>query len=495
MSSYQPWFSRGFIGIIFVMQMFVAVNPFPVSDKIVRLPGQPSVSFQQFSGYVTVDEKQQRNLFYYFVEAEKDPHSKPLVLWFNGGPGCSSVGVGAFTEHGPFIVASGKTIVKNKYSWNKVANMLYLESPAGVGFSYSANKSFYTHVDDAITAKDSLTFLQRWFGKFPEYKNSDFFIAGESYAGHYVPQLAYLLVDSKVNINLKGILIGNPALEFSTDTNSEMTYYWSHGLISESTYNLFDTVCDYAEFYKAAAIDKVDPPTACIPAFIQYAKERTSFIDYYFVVGNYCKTSINEKHSLRKMLENKALRSKLLENLSSSDSELIMALEDDMKGEDANYEDCIEEKAKTYLNRKDVQKALHARLVGVDEWKICSTKNLQYDRRDLYKESAINVVGGLVLAGIRAIVYSGDQDSVVPFLGTRVLVGQLAKTLGLKTTVPYSAWFNSKQVGGWTQVYGDKLTFATVRGASHGTPTSQPERSFLLFKSFLQGKPLPLEPK
>lgn len=55
------------------------------SDKIFRLPGQPHVGFQQFSGYVTVDDKKHRALFYYFVEAETDPASKPLVLWLNGG--------------------------------------------------------------------------------------------------------------------------------------------------------------------------------------------------------------------------------------------------------------------------------------------------------------------------------------------------------------------------------------------------------------------------
>lgn len=123
-------------------------------DKIILLPGQPQVGFQQFSGYVTVDDKKQRALFYYFVEAETDPASKPLVLWLNGGtlkllfflklrviytdfaiwfvgflkkfeilmlsigPGCSSVGVGAFSENGPFR-PRGQVLVKNEHSWNK----------------------------------------------------------------------------------------------------------------------------------------------------------------------------------------------------------------------------------------------------------------------------------------------------------------------------------------------------------------------------------------
>ncbi|GMY19411.1 serine carboxypeptidase-like 45 [Fagus crenata] len=94
------------------------VESFPIADKIISLPGQPQVSFQQFAGYIFVDEKQERALFYYFVEAETQPASKPLVLWLNGGPGCSSIGEGAFVEHGPFR-PSGDILVKNEYSWNK----------------------------------------------------------------------------------------------------------------------------------------------------------------------------------------------------------------------------------------------------------------------------------------------------------------------------------------------------------------------------------------
>ncbi|KAJ6700156.1 SERINE PROTEASE FAMILY S10 SERINE CARBOXYPEPTIDASE [Salix purpurea] len=120
---------------------------------------RPPVSFQQFSGYITVDEKQRRSLFYYFVEAETSPASKPLVLWLNGGPGCSSVGAGAFVEHGPFRPTTGNSLVRNEYSWNKEANMLYLESPAGVGFSYSANDSFYSYVTDEITGFHKLSII------------------------------------------------------------------------------------------------------------------------------------------------------------------------------------------------------------------------------------------------------------------------------------------------------------------------------------------------
>lgn len=90
------------------------------ADKIAALPGQPPrVNFDQYSGYVTVSEQHGRALFYYFVESPYQASSKPLVLWLNGGPGCSSLGAGAMAELGPFRVNSdGKTLSRNRHAWN-----------------------------------------------------------------------------------------------------------------------------------------------------------------------------------------------------------------------------------------------------------------------------------------------------------------------------------------------------------------------------------------
>lgn len=75
----------------------------------------------------------------------------------------------------------------NNYSWNKIANVLYIESPGGVGFSTSAS----TAHNDSSVAKDNLQALLSFFQKFPTLKKNDFYMSGESYAGIYVPYLAY----------------------------------------------------------------------------------------------------------------------------------------------------------------------------------------------------------------------------------------------------------------------------------------------------------------
>lgn len=435
-------------------------SPMPHPDKITQLPGQPHVGFQQFSGYVTVDDKKGKALFYYFVEAEVDCASKPLVLWLNGGPGCSSLGVGAFSENGPFR-PNGKVLISNEYSWNKEANMLYLETPIGVGFSYSTDTSSYDAVGDEITARDNLVFLQRWFLKFPQYRNRNLFITGESYAGHYVPQLAQLMIQFNKKeklFNLKGIGLGNPVLEYATDLNSRAEYFWSHGLISDSTYKLFTSFCNYSRYVSEYYRDSVSP--ICSKVMSQVSRETSRFVDKYDVTLDVCISSV----------------------LSQSK---IISPQQNVERIDV----CIEDETVNYLNRQDVQQALHARLVGVRRWLVCS-KILDYELLNI-EIPTISVVGSLVKEGIAVLVYSGDQDSVIPLTGSRTLVHGLAKQLRLNTTTPYRVWFAGQQVGGWTQAYGNLLSFATIRGASHEAPFSQPSRSLVLFRSFLEGRPLP----
>ncbi|KAF7148356.1 hypothetical protein RHSIM_Rhsim03G0035200 [Rhododendron simsii] len=331
--------------------------------------------------------------------------------------------------------------------------MLYLESPAGVGFSYSANASYYTSVDDNMTARDNLVFLENWFNKFPEYKNTDFFITGESYGGHYVPQLAQLIIQSKVQFNLKGIAIGNPLLEFNTDFNSKGDYLWSHGLVSDDTYQLFNNACNYSQIRRQAQNDGLTP--VCSQVSKQASREISKFIDRYDVTLDVCLSSLG------------------------SQAQVLSRLQDTEK-----IDVCVEDETINYLNREDVQKAFHAAFAANDSV-------LHYELQNL-ETPMIPVLASLVKSGIRVLVYSGDQDSVIPLIGTRILVNGLARELGLNTTVPYRVWFEGSQVAGWTQVYGDILSFATIRGASHEAPFSQPERSLVLFNTFLGGKPLPL---
>ncbi|PKI62994.1 hypothetical protein CRG98_016633 [Punica granatum] len=170
------------------------------NDRIWRLPGQPPVQFDQYAGYVTVDASKEIALFYYFVVAEKSKNdSLPLLLWLNGGPGRSSLAYGAMQELGPSeSIVMGRRCTETNFhgitdhlTIYTAANVLFLESPVGIGFSYSNTWTNYTANEDGKTATLNYKFLMNWLNRFPEYRGQDFYIAGESYAGHYVPQLAH----------------------------------------------------------------------------------------------------------------------------------------------------------------------------------------------------------------------------------------------------------------------------------------------------------------
>nr|GEV17209.1 serine carboxypeptidase 24 [Tanacetum cinerariifolium] len=211
-------------------------------DRITELPGQPQVNFSQFSGYVTVHKKHGRALFYWFTEAATgNPQHKPLVLWLNGGPGCSSIAYGASEEIGPFrINKTASSLYLNKYSWN-----------TGVGFSYTKKGSDLKDLGDKKTARDNLVFLKRWMSRFPQYKYRDFYLSGESYAGHYVPQLAQKIHNYNKNhsnpvINLKGFMVGNPATDYKYDNIGTIDYWWSHSIISDTSYKSIMSSCDFS---------------------------------------------------------------------------------------------------------------------------------------------------------------------------------------------------------------------------------------------------------
>jgi cathepsin A (carboxypeptidase C) len=138
----------------------------PKEDLIKNLPDVADFESPTYSGYL--DASASKHLHYMFTESLENPATDPLVIWFNGGPGCSSM-LGFMQENGPYVIEDGATdIVKNPEPWNKRANVIWLESPAGVGFSI-ADKDQDLHTNDTISSGDALNALKEWYKKFPEF--------------------------------------------------------------------------------------------------------------------------------------------------------------------------------------------------------------------------------------------------------------------------------------------------------------------------------------
>ncbi|CAN1257771.1 Serine carboxypeptidase-like 46 [Linum perenne] len=442
-----------------------------VADRIQRLPGQPGeAGFEQFSGYITVDEVLQSRLFYYFAEAQTESASKPLVLWLGDQLECSNLG--GFSGNGPFSPVSEHVLARNLYAFNKEVNIIYLDSPAGTGFSYSANiTSGRATLDDSIIAKQNLIFLRRWIEIHPEYKSRDFYICGQGDAtGRSIPFLADIILQQSPNdINLKGVMMGSPLLDFNTDFGSIGDFLWSHGLISDDTNRMMRSSCNGSRWLRE--IFSGSPFSAgCKAVDDQLTAEIPSLLDIQDVSSDVCLSLFSPSMQMRGL---NVGDSKFLQSLAASSSHKKAS-----EGTDV----CLREKMAKYLNTEDVQEALHVRKTN---WRICSW-NFTYDKRN-WENPTIELVGSLVMRGIRVLIYSVDEITFVPFLGTRVLVNDLANKVGFNTTGAYQGWYDcDKQVGGWTKAYGEALTYASIRGGS----AKVAKRSLELLKSFIARKPL-----
>lgn len=141
-----------------------------------------------YSGYLDIDNNK-THMHYFFFPSQGNPAEDPVLFWFNGGPGCSSL-LGALYEHGPFLLNDAfAAMIYNQYSWNQKANVVYIESPAQVGFSYMDTKA-PTWTDDLV-AKLNARAVREFFNTWTEFAGRETYISGESYAGIYVPTLFY----------------------------------------------------------------------------------------------------------------------------------------------------------------------------------------------------------------------------------------------------------------------------------------------------------------
>ncbi|KAH8887247.1 alpha/beta-hydrolase [Thozetella sp. PMI_491] len=139
------------------------------------------------------------------------------ILWLNGGPGASSL-PGLFTEIGPCEFDAPNSTVVNPDSWVDFANLLFLDQPAGVGFSTAGGDSAPVTLGEA--SDDFSAFLVQFVHAFPEYFRQGLYIAGESFGGRYVPRFTADIIHNKalgkfnnLALEIKGIALFNALVD------------------------------------------------------------------------------------------------------------------------------------------------------------------------------------------------------------------------------------------------------------------------------------------
>lgn len=437
-------------------------------DQITNLPGlakQPT--FKHYSGYLK--GLNNTKLHYWFVESQSNPLKDPVQLWMNGGPGCSSLD-GMLQEHGPFLVNhDGTMLEENTFSWNLHANVLYMEAPAGVGFSYTPGQTDY-YANDITTAVNNYFALLSFFEMYPEFSTNEFFISGESYAGIYVPTLTTQVIQGNADpsnpyINLKGFIIGNGLLSYAMNDNSLIPYAYYHGFVGESLWNQLK-VCK-GDFHNPSSSDCQDSVNVAMD--IVYNKGLN-----FYGWNSDCEANavdprviISKSHMYRNFINHTtpAARSPALK----SDVPCIWSSNMD-----------------TYLNNPAVRTALHIDPADTRRWSICKGEDdgLHYTR--ILNESW--PLFPEMMTATRGLVYNGDTDMACNYLGDEWAVD----SLNLSQTEERRTWLVGGQVAGFVQNY-PNLTYATVKGCGHMVPQpglGNPAFALHMIENFRSGKAL-----
>ncbi|XP_017334981.1 lysosomal protective protein [Ictalurus punctatus] len=452
----------------------------PAEDEIKSLPGlskQPG--FKQYSGYLTVAGN--KHLHYWFVESQKDPEKSPLVLWLNGGPGCSSLD-GLLTEHGPFLIQDdGTTLQYNPYSWNMIANVLYLESPAGVGFSYSDDKKYSTN--DSDVSMNNYLALKEFFRLFPEYSKNELFLTGESYGGIYIPTLAERVMEDST-LNLQGIAVGNGLSSYELNDNSLVYFANYHGLLGESLWATLQKYCckdGQCNFY-----NNTDPTCSGAVAQSQQIVYNSGLNIYNLYAdcagGVPYSTSVENGRLVIHDLGNNFINLKW----SNSWNQKLRGVGSVLKSVKLDPPCINSTPSAMYLNNPYVKSALHISPNALD-WEICSAEvNLNYNRIYMdVKKQYLKILGALKY---RVLVYNGDVDMACNFLGDEWFVESLQQEVQVQRRPWLYSNGETQQIGGFVKEFSN-LAFLTVKGSGHMVPTDKPIAAFAMFSRFITKHP------
>eukprot|EP00754_Rhynchopus_humris_P035152 Rhum_TRINITY_DN16719_c0_g1::Rhum_TRINITY_DN16719_c0_g1_i1::g.164193::m.164193/K16296/SCPL-I; serine carboxypeptidase-like clade I len=447
--------------------------------KITNLPGYGPVKTDQYSGLLKVDDPQGDLYYHYWFvgSTSSTPATDPLVLWLNGGPGASSVGYGLLTELGPFHLDQASldntthgipTVHDNPNAYNKAANVLYLEHPPTVGFSYcGANGKTPCKWDDYTQANASYNFLTKFFQSYPEYKENEFFVNGESYGGMYAPTLVEQ-IHNRGNVNLKGFLIGNGVIghqdEYPGKAGDAVKFLHEKVFITEQMWQ---------DILKACGTEFKKPLSQTCEKLIQDAQT---------VAGNFYIYNVYDTCGNDQVDTDKAW----LETFTEVAARVAATgrLEKPSLGQPDTYPCGAQKAAAAWLNHDSVRKALHVPSEAFFGHPFhLESQVLQYNGNRPHLLDIYPTIAG----AYRGLIYNGDFDGCVPYTGAEGWIS----SLGWDVEEAWRPWTFGGMTAGYTQSYKHNgFRFATVKGAGHMVPQYKAREAYHMFSAFINDKPL-----
>ncbi|KKK25347.1 hypothetical protein P175DRAFT_0505062 [Aspergillus ochraceoroseus IBT 24754] len=229
--------------------------------EVRSLPDGPSLR-PSWAGRLPVPNTEQGNeIFFWLFKAENLKYDDNFIIWFNGGPGCSSL-IGLTTGNGPISFDGNSTrLIANPYSWSQFGHVLYVDQPVGTGYS-TASQPYAATTNDRVTS-DFYAWLQSFFAHFPHLRAKQLHLMGESYAGIYVPYFASAIVANQdaFPINLRSMSLGdgsfgNPAAMSAVSVGKFLQSQQSRLQIPDDIMAVFseaDDTCGFSDVMQEAA--------------------------------------------------------------------------------------------------------------------------------------------------------------------------------------------------------------------------------------------------
>lgn len=425
------------------------------------LPGAPEEPLlKMHAGHIEVDSGHNGNLFFWHFQNRHIANRQRTVIWLNGGPGCSSMD-GALMEVGPYRLKDNHTLVYNEGSWDEFANLLFVDQPAGTGFSY-VNTDSYLHELNEMSAQ-FVIFLERWFEVFPEYEKDDIYIAGESYAGQHIPYIAKAIQERNQGVreggkprwNVRGLLIGNGWISPAEQYESYLPFAYKEGLVRENSQNaknieMTQSVC-FTLLGTPGAKDKVD------------LKECE---DILRDILKYTRNSDEECYNMYDV--------RLHDEYPSCGMNWPMDLVD----------------LKPYLRRPDVVEALHIDPDKKTGWEECSGAVSSAFTAENSVPS-VQLLPDLLESGLPILLFSGDKDLICNHIGTEKLIHNMKWSggTGFETSpgvwAPRHDWtFEGEPAGIYQSAR--NLTYVLLYNASHMVPYDLPRQSRDMLDRFMK---------
>jgi hypothetical protein len=481
---------------IFAVVAIVAAAA-PANFEVKSLPGwdAPLVSktYCGFSSAGTPPSGEGSMYFnYIFLESENDPANDPVIVWYNGGPGAASM-FGLFVELGPYYLnqdslddpkfnKTGIPVVQgNPYSWTKIANVIAVNNPPPIGFSYcdgQTGKNTGPEGDgyscgpwnDTSVAKANHNFLKNLFkNDFPEFAKNDLFITGESYAGIYVPTIVREILADPGVLNLKGFAVGDGCMGTDVLCGSgnpdkgpfyRVEFMHGHGQVSERNYNTIMKECPEKALKSGNGMS-----AACTAAVKQMDDSLGGMFDYSLYDD-----CIYEEGFRRRLITGDEDEATLRRRLGG-----------------LNDYACPGIAMNIWLNRSDVRAALNIqpnnRFNSADNGIGMNYTLTEPNVLPIYENARGNT-------SLRVLVYNGDTDPGINSMVTQSKYFNYFDSIGVMEKEAWRPWTldGKERMGGYVVTYPGDFHYLTIRGSGHMVPEYKPAATLAFMSAFVKGE-------